>query len=228
LLQKRDLTTEGMFIAKCSYVNDNTMYKYILPLLIVFAFAGCKKTSISTNGPVKNGNGGTDDNGNDGSGSYHVDFNVDDQTVLTSVKADTLFLTFQENVSIMLNPKDFENSSAVHLKEDFAKSGLAAYEYKILNEDHVYRYNSVDDNLNNNKIFLTAATVTVNGVKYTKLTLRRDFVFFRAYKLQDLAVEAQTNVLKVTTDKVSFSSYIYYDKKNSDPVISTANVIYKK
>lgn len=204
------------------------MRKYILLLLIAAAFAGCKKTSISTNGPVKNGNGGTDDNGSNGSGSYHVDFNIDDQTVLTSVKADTLFLTFQENVSLMLNPKDFENSSAVHLKEDFAKSGLTAYDYKILNEDHIYRYNSVDDNLNNNKDYLTAATVTVSGVKYTKLTLRRDFIFFKAYKLQSLATEAQASILKVTTDKVSFSSYIYYDKKNSDPVISTANVIYKK
>ncbi|WP_184544931.1 hypothetical protein [Mucilaginibacter sp. FT3.2] len=197
------------------------MYKYITLLLIVAIFSGCHK--INDNNPTPAPTTPTNT-----AGSYDVKFDVADQTVTTTVKHDTLYLTYHEKVTLMLNPDDFSKSSAVHFKEDFSKTGLTAYDYKILNEDNVYRYNSADDNLNNNTPFIVASTVTVNGIKYTKLVLQRDFIFYKAYKLQQLAIEAQTNVLNTTADKISFSTYYYYDKKNSDPKVTIAAIVYSK
>ncbi len=195
------------------------MHKYIPLLLILAIFSGCHK--IGDQNPTPETGAGT-------TGSYAIKFDITDQSVVTSVKHDTLYLTYHEKATLLVNPGDYKNASALHIKEDFSKSGLIDFQYKMLNEDYIYRYNSVDDNMNNNIPFITASTVTVNSAKFTKLVLQRDFIFFKAYKLQQLATEAQTNALKINTDKISFSTYYYYDKKNSDPVVTTANLVYSK
>ncbi|MCS3732745.1 hypothetical protein FHS10_000673 [Mucilaginibacter dorajii] len=197
------------------------MYKYISLLILVAIFSGCHK--ISDNNPTP-----TKTDGTNTTGSYAVKFDVADQSVVTTIKHDTLYLTFHETATLLVNPTDYQKASALHLKEDFSKSGLTVYDYKILNEDQVYRYNSVDDNMNNNVPFITASTVTVEGTKFTKLVLKRDFIFYKAYKLAQLATEAQTDVLAIKTDKISFSSYYYYDQKNSTTVVTTATLVYSK
>ncbi|QEC77942.1 hypothetical protein [Mucilaginibacter ginsenosidivorax] len=196
------------------------MHKYILPLFIIAILSGCHK--ISDNAPSPS----TD--ATSPSGSYAVKFDIAVQSVSTVVKQDSLYLTYHEKLTFLLNPDDYKNASAFHVKEDFSKTNLNGYQYKILNEDHLYRYNSVDDNLNNNVPFLTASTVTISGVKYTKLILQRDFIFYKAYKLQQLATEAQTNILKISTDQVSFSTWYYHDKKNSDLATTNAILTYSK
>ena len=213
----------GILIASCN-VNQTstTMYKYITLVLIIAALSSCSKLQDDIVNPVKGGN----ETVNDGSGTYTINLTINDQEVMTSVKDDTLFLDYHEKVTLLLNPKDYENSSAVHFKEDFSKSILAGYHYRMLTNDNKYIYDSADDNLNNVTI-KSASTVTIDGKKYTKLELERVFSFFKAYKQQQLASEDQANVLKITNDKISFSSYIYYDKKNSDPVTFTAPLIYK-
>lgn len=195
------------------------MNKYIILLPILAILTGCHKLSDNNATPV---------NPTNPTSTYDVKFDIADQTVVTQVKHDTLYLTYHEQATLMLNPDDFSNASAVHFKEDFSKANLSSYDYKTLNENNVYSYNSVDDNLNNNAKFITASTVTVSGVKYTKLVLKRDFIFYKAYKLQQLAIEAQTNVLGVSGDKINFSTYYYYNKKNTDPKITTATIVYSK
>lgn len=199
----------------------SNMYKYITLLILVAAFSGCNKLSENNPAPVNTNN-------TNSTGSYAIKYDIADQSVVTTVKHDTLYLTFHEIATLLVNPTDYQKASALHLKEDFSKSGLAAYDYKILNEDHVYRYNSVDDNLNNNTPFITASTVTIDGTKFTKLVLKRDFIFYKAYKLAQLAAEAQTKVSAVTTDKISFSTYYYYDQKNSTSVVTAAVLVYSK
>jgi hypothetical protein len=198
------------------------MYKYITLILIMAAFSSCSKLQDDFVNPVN----GKNETINDGSGTYNINLTITDQEVMTSVKDDTLFLDYHEKVSLLLNPKDYENSSAVHFKEDFSKSSLAGYHYRMLNNENKYIYDSADDNLNNVTI-KSASTVTIDGKKYTKLDLERVFSFFKAYKQQQLAAEDQANILKITTDKISFSSYIYYDQKNSSPATFTASLIYK-
>ncbi|MDN3584346.1 hypothetical protein [Mucilaginibacter flavus] len=197
------------------------MNKYISILVLAVIFSGCHK--ISDNNPTP-----TTPTTDNSAGSYAVKFDIADQSVVTTVKHDTLYLTFHETATLLVNPTDYQKASALHLKEDFSKSGLTVYDYKVLNEDKVYRYNSVDDNMNNNPPFITATTVTVDGTKFTKLVVKRDFIFYKAYKLAQLATEAQNNVTAVTTDKISFSTYYYYDKKNTTPVVTTAALVYSK
>jgi hypothetical protein len=197
------------------------MYKYISLIILGAAFSGCHK--ISDNNPTP-----TNTDSTNTTGSYAVKFDIADQSVVTTVKHDTLYLTFHETATLLVNPTDYQKASALHLKEDFNKSSLTAFDYKILNEDRVYRYNSVDDNMNNNVPFITASTVTIEGTKFTKLVLKRDFIFYKAYKLRDLAIEAQTNMMAIKTDKISFSTYYYYDQKNSAAVVTTAALVYSK
>jgi hypothetical protein len=198
------------------------MYKYITLIILIATLSGCHKVKDENPTPANT----TTPNA---SGSYSVKFDIPDQSVTSSVKHDTLYLTYHETATLLVNPDDYLKASALHFKEDFSKStGLTDFQYKVLNEDKIYRYNSVDDNMNNNVPFITASTVTIDGTRFTKLVLKRDFVFYRAYKLQQLATEAETAVLKVAADKISFSTYYYYDKKNSTPVVSSANLVYSK
>jgi len=194
------------------------MYKYIIALVIIFS--GCSKNSHEI--PVPPGGNTTS------AGSYAVKFDIAAQNVAAAVKHDTLCLTFHEKLTFLLNPDDYKNSSAFHLKEDFSKSSLKDFQFKVLNEDHVYRYNSIDDNFNNNIPFIAASTVTISGVKYTRLVLQRDIIFFKAFKLQQLATEAQTDILKVSTEQVGFSAWYYYDKKNSNVLNTSAILVYSK
>jgi hypothetical protein len=195
------------------------MYKYISLILILAIFSGCHKISDNTSNPTTTSP--TKD-------TYSVKLTIDDQAVITGVKHDTLYLKYQENITFLLNPEGFKNASALHLKEDFSAANLKGMDFKILNEDHVYRTNSVDDNLNNNVPFIKASTIAINGTTYTKLILQREFIFYKAYKLPQLAVEAQINFLAQTKDVIGFSAYYYYNGTNSEKTVSTANLVYKK
>lgn len=200
------------------------MKKYITFILLAATLFSCKKLTTSLPIPSKGNN--TTDNSGPGT-STTVKMDIATQIVNTKVTNDVLYLNYVETVSFMLNPDEYEKSSAIHFKEDFSKSSLANFSFTTINKENQLATNYLEDNLNN-VVIKSAATVTVNGKKFTKLVLERELIFSKAYKQADLAVEAQNDILTKTGEVISFSSYYYTNGKNSDATTATAGILYKK
>ena len=198
------------------------MHKLLPFIFIIALFAGCTSSKINNPTPA---NGGKDDTTKPGT-QYAVKLNIANQVVNTAVGHDTLYLVYTEKADIIINKDEYENSSAVHFKEDFSKSTLNGFHFTTLNEKGEFIYDSIDDNLNNVKL-KTASTIVIDGKEMVKLHLERVFIFFKAYKQPALAVEAQTNFTNASKDVITFSSYIY-DKKNYDTTTMTVGLAYKK
>jgi len=220
------------------------MKKYITYIFLITVFVSCKKTDIvpevskgatgvntgSNSGTNTGSNSGTDTGSNTdpsipAAGTIKLD--IADQIVTTKVSDNTLYLNYTETVNLTLNTDDYQKSSAVHFKEDFSKSVLVNFNFTWVNKDNQVATNYIDDNLNN-VVIKSASTSTVNGKQLTKLVLERVIVFSKAYKHQDLAIEAQNDILKQTNDVIGFSSYYYMNGKNTDATSTTAKVVYNK
>ena len=200
------------------------MKKYITCIFIAATLFSCKKLTTSLPIPSK-GNNNTEDSGPGTSTTVKLD--IATQVVNTKVTDNVLYLNYVETVNLILNPDDYEKSSAVHFKQDFSKSSLANFSFTTINKENQLATNYLEDNLNN-VVIKSASTVTIDGKKYTKLVLERELVFSKTYKQADLAIEAQNEILKKTGDVISFSSYYYINGKNSDTTTATANILYKK
>ena len=197
------------------------MKKFLTCILIATTLFSCKKqlTEIKPNSP--------DGDSDPASSSINVKLDIPTQEVITKVSNDTLYLSYTETVSLILDPKVYEKSSAVHFKEDFSKSSLANFSFTTINKDGKLVTNYLEENLNN-VVIKSASTITIDGKKFTSLVLGRLLVFSKAYKQPGLAVEAQNNIMKQTNESISFSSYCYINGKNSDTTVTTATIVYKK
>ena len=151
---------------------------------------------------------------------HMVAFVIFPQKVKTSVSGQTLTLAFDENVNLFLLADGYKTTSAIHLKEDFKKTSLGAFDFTTLNQDGQTTFNFVDDNLNNVK-FKTISDTTINGVKAVKVNVHRLFNFTKTYASNQLATDQQSLLLGKTDDLLSFSSFTYYNQKNY-PVTSAA------
>jgi PBP1b-binding outer membrane lipoprotein LpoB len=107
---------------------------------------------------------------------HMVTFIIYGQKVKTSVSGKTLVLAYDENVNLFVLADGYKKTSAVHLKEDFKKTSLGAFDFTTLNQDGQTTFNSIDDNLNNVK-FKTISDTTINGVKVVKINVHRLITF---------------------------------------------------
>ncbi|MEO3404335.1 hypothetical protein AAFN85_10555 [Mucilaginibacter sp. CAU 1740] len=201
------------------------MKRYITCLILATTLFSCRKLTNTLPTPSK-GNNTTEDSGS-GSSSATVKLDIATQIVTTKVTDDVLYLNYVETVNLILNPDEYQKSSAVHFKEDFSKTSLANFSFTTINKENQVATNYLEDNLNN-VVIKSATTVTIDGKKFTKLVLERELVFSKAYKQADLAIEAQNDILKKSGETIGFSSYYYIDGKNSTATTATANILYKK
>jgi hypothetical protein len=144
---------------------------------------------------------------------HMVAFIIYAQKVKTSVSGKTLTLAFDENVNLFVLADGYKKTSAIHLKEDFKKTSLGAFDFTTLNQDGLTTFNFVDDNLNNVK-FKTISDTTVSGVKAVKINVHRLITFSKEYNSNQLAIDQQNLLLGKSDDLLSFSSYTYYNQKN--------------
>ncbi|HVW96668.1 MAG TPA: hypothetical protein VHA56_11930 [Mucilaginibacter sp.] len=158
---------------------------------------------------------------------HMVAFVIFPQKVKTSVSGTTLNMTFDENVNLFVLAEGYKVTSAVHLKEDFKKTGLAGFDFTTVNQDGQTTFNSIDDNLNNVK-FKTIGDTVINGVKAVKINIHRQLVFSKTYASAQLATDQQNLMLGRYEDVVSFSSYTYYNQKNYPVTSAVAYVVYEK
>ena len=149
------------------------------------------------------------------------------QKVKTNVSGKTLVMAFDENVNIFLLAEGYQKTSAVHLKEDWKKTSLAAFDFTTVNGDGQTTFNSIDDNLNNVK-FKTISDTTINGVPVKKVNVHRKLTFSKTYGSAQLATDQQNLLLVKTDELISFSSYTYYNQKNYPVTSAVAYVQYVK
>jgi len=189
--------------------------KYILPALLLIATTfGCRKVSDVTS-PAKP----IDTN----AFIHSISFAAPTQYTGITVKGATVSLIYNEDVNIFLPKEGYVLSYAVHLKEDFSSSALAAFTFTTIDAEGDITTNWVDDNLNN----ITAKTVkdtTLNNVAMVKITVKRPFTFTKTYADNEAAVNEQNYLAKITSDKINFSSYVYFTKTYPATATSTAIV----
>ena len=149
------------------------------------------------------------------------------QKVKTNVTGKTLVMTFDENVNIFLLAEVYQKTSAIHLKEDWKKTSLAAFDFTTVNQDGQTTFNSIDDNLNNVK-FKTISDTTINGVPVKKVNVHRKLTFSKKYDSAQLATDQQNLLLVKTDELITFSSYTYYNQKNYPVTSAVAYVQYVK
>lgn len=209
-----------MLIAKAQMIKNNLklMHKFLLLALIAAIFTSCSSSKKDNPTPSKADSAKT--------AQYLVKLDIASQVAYTGVSNDTLYLLYNETADLIINKAEYESSSAVHFKEDFSKSSLAGFHFTTINQNGDTANDFVDDNLNNVELD-KASTIVVDGKTMVKLHLERIFLFYKPYKLQKLAVEAQNNFLKTNKDVITFSSYIY-DKKDYDKTTVTVGLSYQK
>jgi hypothetical protein len=214
------------------------MKPYLTFVLIAMVFLGCSKSgdvkpvasnSSTVKKPVPADSVAHSTNtGLSHDDSIHVvTFSAAAQKVNVSVSGKSLFMVFDENVDLYFSAEGFQKTSAVHLKEDFGNTSLKDFDFTTVAEQGNVTLNWVDDNLNN-VILKTVTDTVINGQKMVKINVHRAFTFFKVYESAQEAIDEQTNLLEKSDEKITFSSYCYYNQKNYTPYLATAKVVYSK
>jgi hypothetical protein len=158
---------------------------------------------------------------------HMVAFNIQVQTVKTSVANSTLTLAFNENVNLFLTADAYSKTSAIHLIEDIKQTFLTGLNFYTINENGVTNYNFIDDNMNNVKEKSVTDTI-INKVKMVKVNIHRPVTYSKVYASDQLATAQQNLLLTKTDDLITFSSYTYYNLKNYPVTSAVAYVHYIK
>src|SRR5215203_996928 len=139
---------------------------------------------------------------------YFMKYQSGDQAVKMRVSNDTLRLDFYENVVVLVDPKDYANSWAMHLQENFANSYLKDLEFNALASAAGYAHNWVPVNLNDAAPGQkTPTNVTVDGKQYVQVTIARKFEFYNKLASNQAAVAQQSTLLQTTNHTVAFKAY---------------------
>lgn len=196
------------------------MKNILIGVLILSAFASCKKANLAPLNPTSS-TGGTS---TQPSTNYAISFVTPDQVVATNVKNDTLVMVYHENVSLVLNPEEYASSWAVHLIETFDGTTLSGVDYTTVNPQGIAVHNVVDNNMNN-VILKSVSDTTVNGAAKKVMRVFRNFTFSKVYDSNAAAISEQ-NKLVGTKEQMSFSAYYYAD---APTIISTnSTIVYTK
>jgi len=175
------------------------MKKMILALSI-FAIAGCSKSKEQTKlDPNKR---------------YYMEYvQQNDQAVKMRVSNDTLRLNFYENIVVLVDPKDYSNTWAMHLIEDFSKSYLSGLHFDAIATAVGYAHDWVPVNLNDAAPGQkTATNVTVNGKQYVQVSISRLFEFYNKLGTNQAAINQQNTLLQTTNNTVTYK--LFYSDGN--------------
>jgi hypothetical protein len=171
------------------------MKKMILALSIIIIVAtACSKT---------NENAKVDPNR-----TYYMKYESGDQTVKMQVSSDTLRLNFYENISLLVDPKDYANSWAIHLIEDFSQSYLNNLHFDAVATAAGYAHDWVPINLNDAAPGQkTANNVTVDGKQYVRVNIARVFEFYSKLGTNQAALAQQNTLLQTANQTVTFKAF---------------------
>lgn len=148
------------------------------------------------------------------------------QVVKMAVTSNVLNMVYNEDVTLILDSASLEKNWSVHLKEDFAGTALAQYDYHSLTKYGVNATNWVDDNLNNIVLHSSKDTV-IAGKMFVKKRITREFIYQKFYNSSADATVILNQLLK-QTDIMTFNAY--YAPVNPDvaTTVNTAKLTYVK
>lgn len=174
------------------------MKKIILALSVITLIAGCKKPKVQEK--------------LDPSKAYTMKYNTSDQIVKTRVSNDTLRLDFYQKINLLVDPKEYANSWALDLIQDFSKSYLKDLHFDAVATAVGYAHDWVPVNLNDAAPGQkTTSNVTVDGKQYVQVTITRLFEFFNALGTPQAALNQQNILLQTTSDVVIYKAFYSYD-----------------
>lgn len=169
------------------------MKKTILALLIL-SVVGCSKPN--------------DQARLDPNKRYFMKYETNDQTVKMRVSNDTLRLDFYENIVLLVDPKDFGNTWAMHLIEDFSNSYLQGLHFDALASPAGYAHDWIPINLNDAAPGQkTSTNVTVNGTQYVQVTVARKFEFYNKLGTNQAAVNQKNTLLQTNNHTVTYKTF---------------------
>lgn len=140
---------------------------------------------------------------------YYMRYQTGDQSVKMRVSNDTLRLDLYENIVVLVDPKDFANSWAMHLIEDVSKSYLQGLHFDaIAITNGVYAHDWVPVNLNDAAPGQkTSTNVTVDGKQYVQVTVARKFEYYNKLGTNQAAVNQQNTLLSTTNHTVTYKMF---------------------
>jgi hypothetical protein len=159
--------------------------------------------------------------------AYYMKYETGDQAVKMRVSNDTLRLNFYENINLLVDSKDYANSWAIHLNEDFSQSYMNGLHFDALASAAGYAHDWIPVNLNDAAPGQkTATNVTVDGRQYVKVSINRVFEFYNKFSSNQAAVAQQNTLLNTTNHAVTYKAYYSdgagYSKSND----GTFKVVY--
>ena len=201
----------------------------ILILLVFFVLTGCKKsndvrpssTITKTDNPVPGTIIDTD------AFIHHITFRAPFQLVVMTVADTRLTMVYYENVNVLIPKDGYTLSYALHLNEDFSHSSLANLDYTTINEAGEVNLDWVDDNLNN-VIDKTVSDTTINSVAMKKISVNRQFTFTEDFADNKAALAKRDSLYNINTEKIHFSSYVYFTKTYPTSYMSAVINYFKK
>lgn len=179
----------------------------------VIALAGCSKpVQQTTIDPNK---------------AYTMIYQNTDQSAKLRVVGDTLRLDFYENIVLLVDPKDYANTWALDLIEDFSKSYLNGLHFDALATKVGYAHDWVPINLNDAAPGQkTASNVTVNGKQYVQVTISRLFNFYNAMSSAEAAENQKNALLQSSNDVITYKTFYSYNNIYSLSNNGTFKIVY--
>jgi hypothetical protein len=191
------------------------MKRIILPLFVL-ALASCTKPSVNPEiDPNK---------------AYTIKYNTGDQVVKTRVSNDTLHLSFYQKINFLLDPKEYANTWALHLIQDFSKSYLNNLHYDaIAIQPGVYAHDWVPINLNDvAEGQKSTSRTTFEGKEYVQITLNRVFEFYNVMGSSQAALNQQNILLQTSSDIVTYKAFYSYNNVYSLSNDGNFKIVYTK
>lgn len=194
-------------------VNNSFMKKMILALFVAVIAFGCTKNNQQAKiDPNK---------------AYTMKYQTSDQTVKMRVSNDTLWLNFYENINVLVDPKEYANSWALDLIEDFSKSYLNGLHFNALASAAGYAHDWIPINLNDAAPGQkTSSNVTVDGKQYVQVTIKRVFEFYSPLGSNQAAQNQYNTLLQTTSDAVTYKLFYSYDNVYSLSNNGTFKIVY--
>lgn len=140
--------------------------------------------------------------------TYYMKYETTDQAVKMRVIGDTLRLNLWESINVLVDPKDYANSWAIHLEEDTAHTYLGGLHFDALATAKGYAHDWVPINLNDAAPGQkTATNVTEDGKQYVKVTINRVLEFYNVLSSNQAAVAQQNTLLNTTNQTITYKLY---------------------
>lgn len=151
-------------------------------------------------------------------------YNIQTQTVKTSVTGNQLNLDFTEKVQLLIDADRYQSSWYVMFKEDYSKTTFANFDYKT-----TLAWDTVSTNwkpANLKQLKYTATDTTIAGAKVVNVKFTRVFTFYKTYANAGLAQDVM-NSLTNKQEKITFLTRYEPDDNSSLYNSSTVNIVYK-